>query len=211
MSLNVDETSTAMIVAGTYPVLAVAYYSAARAQLDDVFDRSGPDRAVTVAVPPWAQRPPFASITRFVVNVRPPEGSPDVIDKVVIDERLLLATDRIFNLMFPLGFLLSIVAVAFEVRWALALAVVGVAWVAAVVLLYATQTSMIRFALRAAGDGGGKRVLSAPRRRGFFSNPESNVARVEDIPFNYLARAQLTATLMVVAAVILAVLIEIAD
>ena len=75
MSLRVDQANAALVVATTYPVLAVAYYSAARDQLDDVFDRIGPGWQARIVVPKWAQRGMFGWITRFLSNTRPAGGS----------------------------------------------------------------------------------------------------------------------------------------
>jgi hypothetical protein len=216
VSLHVDETSTSVLLGTTYPVLAVAYYSAARSGLDSIMDAMGPDWRATIAIPPWARRRPFAAVVRFVVNThdedqREPDTSGPDPSEFVIDERFRLATDRLFNVVFPVGFLLSLVAVAFHVRWALALALVGVAWVTAIVLLYATQTSMIRFALRAADPRYAGRRLTAPRRVFvMFPNQRRTAPTIQEVAFNYLARGMVTAVCLVLAAVVLAVLVEFA-
>jgi hypothetical protein len=133
----------ALVIGTAFPVLAVAYYSAARGMLDDKLQADGPEWNVDMPTPEWAHN----KIGRFLIqlcgNVR---FNDDKQDLFPFNERFKLSTDRGFMLAFPLGFVLTLAYLLFSWRWALALSIVLLQLTINILILFGTQVSMIRLA-----------------------------------------------------------------
>lgn len=146
VTLDAKSLGDLAVVTGTaFPVLAVAYYSAARGMLDDKLEKEGADWNVDMDTPDWAHN----RVGRFLIqvggNTRFREG-PGEQDKLPFNERFRLATDRTFMLTMPLGFALTLAYLIFSWRWTLALSIVFLQGTICTLIVFGTQVSMIRLA-----------------------------------------------------------------
>jgi hypothetical protein len=133
----------ALVIGTAFPVLAVAYYSAARSMLDDKLEEEGPEWNVNMDIPTWTRNRVGHFLIQAGGNTRFREGQPD---KFPFNERFRLATDRNFMLTMPLGFALTLAYLIFSWRWTLALSIVLLQGTIGTLIIFGTQVSMIRLA-----------------------------------------------------------------
>jgi hypothetical protein len=133
----------ALVIGTAFPVLAVAYYSAARGMLDDKLEKEGPDWNVDMDIPDWARNRVGRFLIQVFGNTRFREDRPD---KLPFNERVRLATDRTFMLTMPPGFALTLAYLIFSWRWTLALSIVFLQGTISTLIVFGTQVSMIRLA-----------------------------------------------------------------
>jgi hypothetical protein len=144
IQLQIAELHDVAVVAGTaFPVLAVAYYSAGRALIDDKLREEGPEWSVDMPTPNWTHNRPGRFLLQLGNNARFPEGQVDVIR---ITERFRLATDRNFMITFSFGFLLALMYLTLDWRWTLAVSVLLLQFTIDTLILFGTQVSMIKLA-----------------------------------------------------------------
>jgi hypothetical protein len=144
VELQITELHDVAVVVGTaFPVLAVAYYSAGRAMIDDKLREEGPEWSVDMPTPEWARNRPGRFLLQLGAFSRFPEGQPDVFR---ITERFRLATDRNFIITFACGFLLTLAYLTLGWRWALAVSVLLLQFTIGTLIFFATQVSMIHLA-----------------------------------------------------------------
>jgi hypothetical protein len=133
----------AVVIGTAFPVLAVAYYSAARGMLDDKLEKEGAYWNVNMYTPDWAHN----RVGRFLIqvggNTRFRDGEED---ELPFNERVRLATDGTFILTMPLGFALTLAYLIFSWRWTLALSIVFLQGTICTLIVFGTQVSMIRLA-----------------------------------------------------------------
>ena len=133
----------ALVIGTAFPVLAVAYYSAARGMLDDKLEKEGPEWNVNMPTPAWAHNGVGRILIQACGNTRFREGEQDSFP---FNERFRLSTDRAFMQTLPLGFALTLAYLIFSWRWALALSIVLLQGTVDTLIIFGTQVSMIRLA-----------------------------------------------------------------
>jgi hypothetical protein len=133
----------ALVIGTAFPVLAVAYYSAARGMLDDKLRDEGPDWSVNLIAPGWTRKNPARFLVQKFGNIHSGDGGHDHFS---LDERFKLSTDRSFMLAMPLGFILTLAYLLFSWRWALAASLVVLQFTIGTLIMFGTQVSMIKLA-----------------------------------------------------------------
>jgi hypothetical protein len=144
INLNATELhDLAVVVATAFPVLVVAYYSAARGLIDDILRDEGPEWMVEMPTPRWTHWWLMRFLIQAVGNTRFKENKPDVF---IMNERFRLASDVTFMVVFPIGFLLSLVHFIIGWRWALAGSVLLLQIAIDSLMVFGTQVSMVHLA-----------------------------------------------------------------
>jgi hypothetical protein len=128
----------ALVIGTAFPVLAVAYYSAARGMLDDKLKEEGPEWNVDMPIPDWARKKVWRFLIQLCGNIRFRDE-----DMFPFNERFKLSTDRGFMLTLPIGFALTLAYLIFSWRWTLALSIVLLQVTIDILILFGTQVSMI--------------------------------------------------------------------
>jgi hypothetical protein len=150
----------ALVIGTAFPVLAVAYYSAARGMLDDKLEKEGPEWNVDMPTPEWTHNKFWRFLIQMGGNIRFRQGKPDIFP---FNERFKLSTDRAFMLTLPIGFVLTLAYLIFSWRWALALSIVLLQVTIDVLILFGTQVSMIRLASAVAKPPANSSNLEPPK------------------------------------------------
>ena len=188
----------ALVIGTAFPVLAVAYYSAARGMLDDKLKEAGPEWNVEMHIPRWARKKFWRLLIQFFGNVRFREDRQDYFP---FNERFKLSTDRTFTLALPFGFALTLAYLIFSWRWALAASIVLLQFTIDVLILFGTQVSMIRLASAIADPPGG----TAPEPPTTFRRKPAKSLDTE--PMAALIRAFAMASLLLILAVCVAAIV----
>jgi len=195
----------ALVIGTAFPVLAVAYYSAARGMLDDKLEKEGPEWNVGMPTPAWAHN----RVGRFLIqacgNIRFPEGNQDVFP---FNERFKLSTDRGFILTLPLGFALTLAYLTFSWRWALALSIVLLQVTIDILILFGTQVSMVRLASAIAKPSPDTSTRQPPKA--FWKSSGKPTPTLETRPMAALIRTFVISLVLLGLAVSAAIIIELA-
>ncbi len=192
----------ALVIGTAFPVLAVAYYSAARGMLDDKLKEEGPEWNVDMATPGWTHNKPGRFLIQLCGNIR---FRDDKQDYFPLNERFKLSTDRSFMLTLPIGFALTLAHLIFSWRWALALSIVLLQVTIDILILFGTQVSMIRLASAIANPPSSQSPLQPPRS---FSGSSGKSLDTE--PMAALIRAFVMSSLLLVLAVCAAIIVQFA-
>lgn len=206
ITIDAEGLQNVSLVIGTaFPVLAVAYYSAARGMLDDKLRDEGPEWHVDLLLPQWTRN----NLVRFLVkafgNVHLSGDEPNYFP---LNERFKLSTDRAFMLAMPFGFMLVIAYLLFSWRWALAASIVLLQVIIGILVLFGTQVSMIKLASAIAARPAQEAGQQQPPRR-FFGR--SNKTALDTQPMAALIRAYVMFLLLVGLGVAVAVVVELAN
>lgn len=196
--------NVSLVIGTAFPVLAVAYYSAARGMLDDKLRDDGPDWHVDLLIPQWTRNKLVKFLVKAFGNVRLSEVNSNHFP---LNERFKLSTDRSFMLAMPLGFVLVIAYLLFSWRWALAASIVLLQIIIGILILFGTQVSMIKLASAIAARPAREADQQQPPRR-FFG--KSNKSALDTRPMAALIRAYVMFLLLVALGVAAAVLVEFA-
>lgn len=186
----------ALVIGTAFPVLAVAYYSAARGMLDDKLREEGPEWNVDMHIPEWARRNVWRFLIQACGNIRFRKGKQDYFP---FNERFKLSTDRGFMLTLPIGFALTLAYLIFSWRWTLALSIVFLQVTIDILILFGTQVSMIRLASAIA-----KPPSNAPNRqapKAFWGSSNKSVPSLDTEPMAALIRAFVMSSLLLVLAI----------
>jgi hypothetical protein len=203
VTLDADGLKDLTLVIGTaFPVLAVAYYSAARGMLDDMLREKGPEWNVDMPLPQWARRRVWRFLIELCGNIRFPKDKKDYFP---LNERFKLSTDRGFILALPIGFALTLAYLIFSWRWALSLSIVLLQVTIDILILFGTQVSMIRLAS----------AIADPRWKGSQPQPPQSFRRspgksLDTQPMAALIRAFVISLVLLVLAVCAAVVVQFA-
>jgi len=193
----------ALVIGTAFPVLAVAYYSAARGMLDDKLQAEGPEWNVDMPTPKWTRNKPGRYLVQMFGNVRFRDGKQDIIP---LNERFRLSTDRTFILALPVGFMLTLAYLLFSWRWALALSIVFLQVTIDILILFGTQVSMIRLA-SSITDAQGKESHHQPPER--FWGPSGKPAPpLDTVPMDALIRAFVISSLLLFLSVYAAIIVQ---
>jgi hypothetical protein len=182
-----------LVIGTAFPVLAVAYYSAARGMLDDKLKENGPEWNVDMPTPEWTRNKVGRFLIQLCGNVRFREDRQDYFP---LNERFKLSTDRAFMLALPIGFALTLAYLIFSWRWALALSIVLLQFTIGILILFGTQVSMIRLASAIADPVRDRSNLQPPKS---FSG--SSVKSLDTEPMAGLIRAFVMSWLLLILAV----------
>ena len=195
----------ALVIGTAFPVLAVAYYSAARGMLDDKLEKEGPEWNVDMPTPVWTHN----RVGRFLIqacgNIRFREGKQDIFP---FNERFRLSTDRAFMLTLPLGFALTLAYLIFSWRWALALSIVLLQATIDTLFLFGTQVSMIRLASAIDKPPPNTSHLQPPKA--FWGSSGKSVPALDTRPMAALIYAFVMSSVLLGLAVCAAIVVEFA-
>jgi hypothetical protein len=197
-----DVRDAAPFLGTAFPVIALAYYAGAREQLDDLIgeheatdDATRPSNEasvgwqVTIPVPESFRAGMRRSALKGLGNTYSTDGK-----GLQITETFRLGADRVFLLMFPCCFLLSLLIYVEPVLWLLALCIVFLGGLTCAFLFFATQVSAIKIAARAS--------LPNRRYRLLFMSVQQR-----DVPFWLLFRAFFACVAIMIAAIGIGVLV----
>jgi hypothetical protein len=196
--------NVSLVIGTAFPVLAVAYYSAARGMLDDKLRDEGPEWHVDLLIPRWTRNKLVRFLVKAFGNVRLSENKPNYFP---LNERFKLSTDRAFMLAMPLGFMLLIAYLLFSWRWALAASIVLLQVIIGILILFGTQVSMIKLASAITAHPAQEADQQQPPRR-FFG--KSNKTALDTQPMEALIRAYVMFLLLVGLGIAAAVVVELA-
>jgi hypothetical protein len=196
--------NVALVIGTAFPVLAVAYYSAARGMRDDKLQTEGPEWHVDLLIPQWTRNKVVRFLLKAFGNVHLTEGQPDYFP---LNERFKLSTDRAFMLAMPLGFMLTIAYLLFSWRWALAVSIVLVQVIIGILILFGTQVSMIKLASAIAAHPTQESGEQQPPRR-FWG--KSNKTALNTRPMSALIRTYVMFILLVGLGIAAAIVVELA-
>jgi hypothetical protein len=190
----------ALVIGTAFPVLAVAYYSAARGMLDDKLKEEGPEWNVDMPIPEWARKKVWGFLIQLCGNIRFREEG-----MFPFNERFKLSTDRGFMLTLPIGFALTLAYLIFSWRWTLALSIVLLQVTIDILILFGTQVSMIRLAS----------AIADPRWKGSHPQPPESFSgspgkSLNTQPMAALIRAFVMSSLLLVLAVCAAIIVQFA-
>lgn len=205
LMITIDTASlhdVALVIGTAFPVLAVAYYSAARGMLDDKLQAEGPEWNVDMPIPEWTRNKLGRFLIQMFGNTRFREGR---ANKFPFNERFKLSTDRGFVLALPLGFILTLAYLLFSWRWALALSIVLLQVTIDILILFGTQVSMIRLA-SAIADPRHERSDSEPAKS-FWGSPDKPASPLDTRPMAALIRAFVISSLLLCIAVYAAIIV----
>lgn len=189
----------ALVIGTAFPVLAVAYYSAARGMLDDKLQAEGPEWNVDMLTPEWTHNKPGRFLVQLCGNVR---FRDDKQDYFPLNERFKLSTDRGFMLTLPIGFALTLAYLIFSWRWTLALSIVLLQVTIDILILFGTQVSMIRLASAIANPPSGPHL---PPPKSFSGSPGKSL---DTQPMAALIRAFVMSALLFCLAVCVAIIVQ---
>jgi hypothetical protein len=185
-----------------FPVIALAYYAGARELLDDLIgdhgalnieagelssDASG-GWQVVIPVPESFRAGVRQSVLKWLGTKYSADGA-----AIQITETFRLGADRVFLLMFPSGFLLSLLIYVHPVLWILGLCISLLGGLTCAFLFFATQVSAIKIAARSS--------LPYRRYRILFMSVQG-----PDVPFWLLFRAFFACIAIMIAGVGIGVL-----
>jgi hypothetical protein len=174
----------ALVIGTAFPVLAVAYYSAARGMLDDKLRDEGPDWSVDLIAPGWTQKNPARFLVRKFGNIRSRDGGHGYFS---LDEKFKLSTDRSFMLAMPIGLILTLAYLLFSWRWALAASLVVLQFTIGTLIMFGTQVSMIKLASAIANPPAQKSGQQPPQEQ--QPPPTSGTSSLDTRPMSALIRA----------------------
>jgi hypothetical protein len=192
----------ALVIGTAFPVLAVAYYSAARGMLDYKLENEGPEWHVDMPIPGWARKKFWLLLIQAGGNIR---FSEDKQDGFPLNERFKLSADRAFMLAMPLGFALTLAYLMFSWRWTLSLSIVLLQVTIDILILFGTQVSMIRLA-SAIADPRWKDVHPQPPKS-FSGSPGKSL---DTQPMAALIRAFVMSLILTILAVVAAFIVGLA-
>jgi len=196
--------NVSLVIGTAFPVLAVAYYSAARGMLDDKLRDEGPEWHVDLLIPQWTRNKLVRFLLKAFGNVHLSEDKPNYFP---LNERFKLSTDRAFMLTMSIGFTLVIAYLLFSWRWALAVSIVLLQVIIGILILFGTQVSMIKLASAIAARPAQEADQHQPPRR-FFG--KSNKASLDTRPMAALIRTYVMFLLLVGLGLAAAVVVEVA-
>lgn len=196
--------NVALVIGTAFPVLAVAYYSAARGMLDDKLQTDGPEWHVDLAIPQWTRNRLVRLLLKMFGNV---DLADDQLNYFPLNERFKLSTDRAFMLAMPIGFILTIAYLLFSWRWALAVSIVLLQVIIGILILFGTQVSMIKLASAIAAHPTQEAGQQQPPRR-FWGT--SNKTALDTRPMSALIRTYVMFILLVGLGIAAAIVVEFA-
>jgi hypothetical protein len=206
-TLNATDLRDVALVIGTaFPVLAVAYYSAARGMLDDKLQAEGPEWNVDMPTPKWTHNRLGRYLIQASGNIRFREGKPDIFP---FNERFKLSTDRGFVLALPLGFMLTLAYLLFSWRWALTVSIVLLQVTIDILILFGTQVSMIRLASAIADPCYKRSQLEPPKP--LWGKSEKPTHPLDTRPMAALIRAFVISSVLFCLALAAAIVVEFAS
>lgn len=205
-TINIEGLNDVALVIGTaFPVLAVAYYSAARGMLDDKLQTEGPEWNVDLLTPRWTHKRFWRRMIQWFGRVRFRDGEPDLFP---LNERFKLSTDRSFMFAMPIGFMLTLAYLLFSWRWALAGSIVLLQVTIDTLILFGTQVSMIRLASAIAADRRSRESGQQPPQSS--GSPGAAIGSLDTRPMAALIRAFVMSLLLTGLAIAAAIVVGLA-